>query len=73
VCVCVCVCVCRCVFYNVLVPGGHPFGEWFEREANIIRGKPDLSGQSVTPTGGRTKRVACASQAKPICVPWGPD
>mmetsp|Transcript_15090 Transcript_15090/g.32995 ORF Transcript_15090/g.32995 Transcript_15090/m.32995 type:complete len:1483 (-) Transcript_15090:66-4514(-) len=31
-----------CVFYSVLVPGSHPFGEWYEREANIMHNKPDL-------------------------------
>jgi serine/threonine protein kinase len=25
-----------CVFYCVLVPGEHPYGQWFEREANIM-------------------------------------
>jgi serine/threonine-protein kinase/endoribonuclease IRE1 len=25
-----------CVFYTTLVPGSHPFGEWYEREANIM-------------------------------------
>ena len=24
-----------CIFYSTLVPGCHPFGEWYEREANI--------------------------------------
>jgi len=32
-----------CVFHYVLVPGEHPFGQWFEREANIMTGKLDLS------------------------------
>lgn len=32
-----------CVFYYVLVPGEHPFGQWFEREANIMCGKADLT------------------------------
>ena len=25
-----------CVFHYVLVPGEHPFGQWYEREANIM-------------------------------------
>jgi hypothetical protein len=32
-----------CVFHYVLVPGEHPFGKWYEREANIMMGKLDLS------------------------------
>jgi len=28
-----------CIFHCMLVPGVHPFGEWFEREANIMRNK----------------------------------
>lgn len=32
-----------CVFHYVLVPGEHPFGQWFEREANIMTGKLDLA------------------------------
>ena len=31
-----------CIFHCTLVPGIHPFGEWFEREANIMRNKPSL-------------------------------
>lgn len=31
-----------CIFYSLLVPGCHPFGEWFEREANIIHNRPNL-------------------------------
>jgi serine/threonine-protein kinase/endoribonuclease IRE1 len=33
-----------CVFHYILVPGVHPFGKWFEREANIMSGSADLSG-----------------------------
>ena len=32
-----------CVFHYVLVPGEHPYGQWFEREANIMTNKLDLS------------------------------
>mmetsp|Transcript_15612 Transcript_15612/g.38950 ORF Transcript_15612/g.38950 Transcript_15612/m.38950 type:complete len:1748 (-) Transcript_15612:1933-7176(-) len=33
-----------CIFYSVLLPQySHPFGEWFEREANIMHNKPNLS------------------------------
>lgn len=31
-----------CVYHYVLFPGEHPFGEWFEREANIMNGHLDL-------------------------------
>jgi serine/threonine-protein kinase/endoribonuclease IRE1 len=31
-----------CVFYSLLIPGSHPFGEWFEREANIMHNRPKL-------------------------------
>jgi serine/threonine-protein kinase/endoribonuclease IRE1 len=29
-----------CIFYSTLIPGSHPFGDWYEREANIMRNKP---------------------------------
>ena len=29
-----------CIFYCTLIPGSHPFGEWYEREANIMRNRP---------------------------------
>jgi len=32
-----------CVFYHYLTKGGHPFGDKFTREGNIIRGVFDLS------------------------------
>lgn len=32
-----------CVFYHYLTKGGHPFGDKFTREGNIIRGAFDLS------------------------------
>jgi serine/threonine-protein kinase/endoribonuclease IRE1 len=28
-----------CIFHCTLVPGSHPFGDWYEREANIMRNK----------------------------------
>jgi len=31
-----------CIFYSLLIPGCHPFGEWFEREANIMHNRPNL-------------------------------
>lgn len=32
-----------CVFFHVLDPGAHPFGQSYERERNILRGAADLS------------------------------
>lgn len=29
-----------CIFYSTMVPGYHPFGEWYEREANIVHNRP---------------------------------
>ena len=31
-----------CIFFSTLVPGSHPFGEWYEREANIMHNRPEL-------------------------------
>ena len=31
-----------CIFYSTLVPGSHPFGEWYEREANIMHNQPNI-------------------------------
>jgi serine/threonine-protein kinase/endoribonuclease IRE1 len=31
-----------CIFYAALVPGSHPFGEWYEREANIMHNRPNM-------------------------------
>lgn len=38
-----------CVFYTVLVPGAHPFGQWFERERNILTGDPELAPLEASP------------------------
>lgn len=32
-----------CIFHSLLIPGFHPFGEWFEREANIMHNRPNLN------------------------------
>jgi serine/threonine protein kinase len=32
-----------CVFYFTITLGSHPFGQWYEREANIAAGRADLS------------------------------
>jgi serine/threonine-protein kinase/endoribonuclease IRE1 len=31
-----------CIFYSTLLPGCHPFGEWYEREANIMHYRPTI-------------------------------
>lgn len=31
-----------CIFYSTLIPGSHPFGEWYEREANIMHNRPAI-------------------------------
>src|SRR3546814_20944515 len=31
-----------CVYYFVLVPWEHPFGEWYDRESNIMRNQVNL-------------------------------
>jgi serine/threonine protein kinase len=31
-----------CIFYSSLVPGFHPFGEWYEREANIMHNRQSI-------------------------------
>jgi len=31
-----------CIFYSTLIPGLHPFGEWYEREANIMYDRPSI-------------------------------
>jgi serine/threonine-protein kinase/endoribonuclease IRE1 len=31
-----------CIFYCTLLPGFHPFGEWYEREANIMKNRPAI-------------------------------
>lgn len=33
-----------CLFYYTVTGGGHPFGDRFEREANIMKGRMDLEG-----------------------------
>ena len=39
-----------CIFYCTILPGSHPFGEWYEREANIMKNKPNKDDlESVAP------------------------
>ena len=37
------------VYFYVLIPGCHPFGQWYEREANIMKANSDLSPLSYAP------------------------
>ena len=32
-----------CIFYCTIIPGSHPFGEWYEREANIMKNEPNTT------------------------------
>ena len=32
-----------CIFYFVIIPGEHPYGHWYEREANILKDQPNLA------------------------------
>ena len=36
-----------CIFYATLVPGSHPFGEWYEREANIMHNRPNMESLKI--------------------------
>jgi hypothetical protein len=35
-----------CIMYYILSSGQHPFGEWIERDSNIVRDRPNTSGLS---------------------------
>ena len=37
------------VYFYVLIPGCHPFGQWYEREANIMKANSDLSPLNYAP------------------------
>ena len=72
-----------CIFYSTLVPGSHPFGEWYEREANIVRNRPNiealekLSQEAYILVASMLKRSARARPtAKQICehpLFWTPE
>ena len=49
------------VYFYVLVPGEHPFGQWFEREANIMTGKSDLTKLDDMPEAADLVRRMLAS------------
>jgi len=49
------------VYFYVLVPGEHPYGQWFEREANIMTGKSDLSRLEDMPDAADLVRRMLAS------------
>eukprot|EP00985_Skeletonema_marinoi_P016485 scaffold8881_cov199-Skeletonema_marinoi.AAC.14 len=38
-----------CIFYCTILPGSHPFGEWYEREANIMKNKPNKDDLEFAP------------------------
>ena len=38
-----------CIFYCTILPGSHPFGEWYEREANIMKNKPNKDDIEFSP------------------------
>ena len=38
-----------CIFYCTILPGSHPFGEWYEREANIMKNKPNKDDLAFAP------------------------
>lgn len=72
-----------CIFYSTLVPGSHPFGEWYEREANIMHNKPNieaiqsLSLEAYDLVDAMLKRSpSVRPTAKQICEHpffWSPD
>ena len=37
------------VYFYVLIPGCHPFGQWYEREVNIMKAQSDLSPLNYAP------------------------
>ena len=49
------------VYFYVLVPGEHPYGQWFEREANIMTGKSDLTKLDDMPDAADLVRRMLAS------------
>jgi serine/threonine protein kinase len=72
-----------CIFYSTLVPASHPFGEWYEREANIMHNRPnmkaleDLSPDAHDLVASMLHRTpSCRPTAKLICDHpffWSPD
>lgn len=63
-----------CIFYSTLLPGSHPFGEWYEREANIMHNRPNiealksLSLEAHDLVDAMLRRSAnCRPTAKQIC------
>jgi serine/threonine-protein kinase/endoribonuclease IRE1 len=72
-----------CIFYSTLVPASHPFGEWYEREANIMHNRPnmkaleDLSPDAYDLVASMLHRTpSCRPMAKLICDHpffWAPD
>lgn len=42
-----------CIFFCTLLPGYHPFGEWYEREANIMKNTPNRDDLEFVPPEAR--------------------
>jgi len=72
-----------CIFYSTLLPGSHPFGEWYEREANIMHNRPNIEAlKNISPdaydlVGSMIQRNQSARPtAKQVCehpLFWPPD
>ena len=57
-----------CIFYTCLEPGEHPYGSYFERQQNILKGAKDLSALQHYPrvsvgicVARFTRAIACTS------------
>ncbi|KAL3940962.1 MAG: hypothetical protein SGBAC_004592 [Bacillariaceae sp.] len=71
-----------CIFYSTIVLGRHPFGEWYERESNIMHNRPALGPLKELSPDAHDLVIAMLQQnpklrptAKQICVHpffWGP-
>ncbi|CAJ1936937.1 unnamed protein product [Cylindrotheca closterium] len=72
-----------CIFYSTIVPGHHPFGEWYERESNIMHNRPALGPLKKLSPDAHDLVIAMLQQnpklrptAKQICEHpffWGPQ
>jgi serine/threonine protein kinase len=58
-----------CVLHYVLTLGEHPYGQWFEREANIMLGKVDLAHLASLPDA--RELISLMLQADPMRRPNG--
>jgi len=54
-----------CIFYCTILPGSHPFGEWYEREANIMKNSPNKEDlEFVSPDASDLIRSMISRDAK---------